>query len=354
MDAPSPIMSRRRLTALLAASAGLPRVASAQGARPFENARVVFASWGGAYQNAQKAAFCEPFSKATGAAVVQDGPVDYAKYRVMLKSAAPAWDVVDVTIDFLYSGAPDGLFEKIDTKAVDISRIDPRYVNEYGVGDIVWSYNLGYSTASYPGDNRPRSWADLFDLQKFPGRRMLRDRVAPMLEIALLADGVPGDKLYPLDVDRAFRKLDTIKQQSVFWTTNSQSQQLLVDGEVPLGVIINGRLYDAVQKGAKLAMEWNQALQSVDYLVVSKGSRNRDAAMALIDQMTTAEAQAKVANDMALAPTNPAAFALIKDTVKPWLATNPDYQANSVLVNEAYWRDNLKALSDRWTAWKLS
>ncbi len=61
---------------------------------------------------------------------------------------------------------------------------------------------------------------------------MLRDRVSPMMEIALLADGVAPDKLYPIDADRAFKKLDTIKKQSIFWTTNSQSQQLLVDGEV--------------------------------------------------------------------------------------------------------------------------
>ena len=356
-DSSQPIKRRRLLVEASAAAAlGIvrPGTTRAQTAKPFENTKVVFASWGGIYQNTQKAAFCDPFAKASGATVVQDGPVDYSKYRVMLKAPVPTWDVVDVTIDFLYSGAPDGLFEKIDTKAVDVTRIDPRYVNEFGVGDIVWSYNLGYSTTTYNDANKPHSWADLFDLQKFPGRRMLRDRVAPMLELALLADGVPPDKLYPLDVDRAFKKLDTIKKQSVFWTTNSQSQQLLVDGEVPLGVIINGRLYDAVQKGAKLDMSWNQALQSVDYLVVSKGSKNRDAAMALIDQMTTAEAQAKVANDVALAPTNPAAFALIKDEVKPWLATNPAYAATSVLVNEAYWRDNLKSLSDRWTEWKLS
>ena len=121
-----------------------------------------------------------------------------------------------------------------------------------------------------------------------------------------------------------------------------------------MGVIVNGRLYDAVKKGAKLGMEWNQALQSVDYLVVSKGSRNRDAAMALINAMTTAEAQAKVANAMALAPTNPAAFAHIEEEVKPWLATNPAYNSQSILISELYWRDNLHALSDRWTQWKLS
>lgn len=227
-------------------------------------------------------------------------------------------------------------------------------MHEDGVGDIVWSYNLGYSKSVLKDGNYPRSWADLFDLRKFPGRRMLRDRVSPMLEIALLADGVPPEKIYPIDVDRALKKLDTIKKQSIFWSTNSQSQQLLVDGEVGLGVIINGRLYDAVKKGGNLGMEWNQHIQSVDYLVVPRNAPNRTVAMALINQMTTKEAQAKVANLMALAPTNPDAFALIDEAVKPWLATNPEYANKGMLVNEKYWKSNLKPLSERWAQWKLS
>jgi putative spermidine/putrescine transport system substrate-binding protein len=219
----------------------------------------------------------------------------------------------------------------------------------------VWSYNLGYSKTAYKDDKRPQSWADLFDVEKFPGRRMLRDRVSPMMEIALLADGVPPEKIYPLDVDRAFKKLDTIKKQSIFWTTNSQSQQLMVDGEVSLGVIINGRAYDAVKKGANhIAIEWNQHIQSVDYLVVPKNAPNRAVAMALINQMTTKEAQAKVANLMALAPTNPEAFPLIEEGVKPWLTTNPDYASKGMLVNENYWKTNLKPLSERWAQWKLA
>jgi putative spermidine/putrescine transport system substrate-binding protein len=338
--------------ATAAAALALPRLAHAQ--KKFAGDKVVFASWGGVYQDAQKQAFCEPFAQASGATVIQDGPVNYGKLRAMLESGNPTWDVVDITIDFLYSGTADNLFEKIDTAAVDVKRINPKYVHEYGVGDIVWSYNLGYSKTAFNDSNHPRTWADLFDLQKFPGRRMLRDRVTPMLEIALLADGVTPDKLYPIDVERAFKKLDTIKKQSVFWTTNSQSQQLLVDGEVNLGVIINGRLYDSVKKGAKLGMEWNQHIQSVDYLIVPKNSKNRAVAMALINQMTTPEAQAKVANLMALAPTNPDAFKLIDESVKPWLTTNPAYTSQGILVNENYWRSNLKPLSERWTQWKLS
>lgn len=351
----TPDLSRRQLIGTAAgatASLVLPRAAFAQ--KTFDGKKVVFASWGGGYQDAQKQAFCDPFSASTGATVVQDGPVNYGKLRTMLESGKPTWDVVDVTIDFLFSGVVDNLFEKIDTSIVDVKKINPNFVHSDGVGDIVWSYNLGYSMTDYNESSRPKSWADLFDLRKFPGRRMLRDRVAPMLEIALLADGVAPDRLYPLEVERAFKKLETIKKQSIFWTTNSQSQQLMVDGEVNLGVIINGRAYDAVNKGAKIGIEWNQHIQSVDYLVVSKNAPNRDVAMALVNAMTAPEAQAKVANLMALAPTNPDAFKLVDEAVKPWLTTNPAYVGKGLLTNEIYWRDNLKALSERWEQWKLA
>jgi putative spermidine/putrescine transport system substrate-binding protein len=351
-------VGRRRLGALLggvsaaALASGMPGASWAEMPN-LAGTKLVFASWGGIYQNTQKAAFCDPFAKATKATIIQDGPVDYAKFRVMVKSGSPTWDALDVEAAFLLAGAPDDLFEKIDTKIVDVSRLEPKYVNEYGAGTIVWSYTLGYSLTTYTESNRPRSWADLFDVKKFPGRRMLRDRAVPMLEIALLADGVPMDKLYPLDVDRAFRKLDTVRKDAVFWTTNSQCQQLLADGEVTMGVINNGRLFDLVQKGLKLGIEWNQSLQAVDYLVVAKGSKNVAAAMALINYSTLPEVQAHIANAMANSPTNPAAFALIEEKVKPWMSTNPAYAKISGLINEAYWRDNLKDLTERWTKWKL-
>ena len=64
--------------------------------------------------------------------------------------------------------------------------------------------------------SRARSrWADLFDTAKIPGKRTFYKWSAPgVLEIALLADGVAPDKLYPLDLDRAFKKLDTIKKRN--------------------------------------------------------------------------------------------------------------------------------------------
>jgi putative spermidine/putrescine transport system substrate-binding protein len=326
----------------------------ASAAQQFAGKSVTFASWGGSFQDAQATCYCGPFSAASGAKVLQAGPVDYAKLRTMVQNGEPAWDVVDVTIEFLYTAAKDGLFEKIDPQAVHLDRIEPKFRHEYGVGDIVWSYNIAYGSTAFPDGKGPQTWADVFDLKRFPGTRTMRDRVAPMLEIALMADGVAFDKLYPLDIDRAFKKLDTIKKNTIFWTTNSQSQQLFTDGEVTCGLILNGRAYDAVQKGAKITLVWNQNIQSVDYLVIPKGSRNRDAALGLIDEMTVAENQAKLANLIAYSPTNPDAFKSIDKSISPWLSTNPENASKGFVINADYWRDRYEQLAERWQNWKLS
>jgi len=345
--------TRRSILRGAPALAGL-WAAGARAAADLKGKTVVFASWGGAYQDAERACYCDPFAAATGARVVQDGPMSIAKFRVMVEGGAPDWDVADVSIDFLYAGSADHLFEPVDKAIVDTGRIDPRFVHENGVGCIVWSNNLGYSTAAFPAGKQPSTWADLFDLRRFPGKRTLSDEPTATLELALLADGVPPGKLYPLDVDRAFRKLDTIRQDTIFWSTNSQCQQLFTDGEVGLGMILNGRAFDAAKKGAPIAVSWEQNIQSVDYLAVPRGSRNRAAAMRLIDTMTLADNQAKLANLIAYAPTNPTAFESVDKTVEPWLSTAPANVEKGFVINAAYWRDNQKALLERWAAWKLS
>ena len=353
-------ISYARLTRrdVLGASLGLGGAVAFGGQKAFgaddlKGKTVVFASWGGAYQDAQKVSYCDPFAQITGARVVQDGPMNAAKFRAMIEGGAPDWDVADVTIDFLYAGIGDRLFERID-RSIDTSRVDPRFVHDYGIGCIVWSYNLGYSTKAFAGREVPKTWADVFDLKRFPGKRTLGDNVVATMEVALMADGVAPEQLYPLDVERALRKLDTIKSQTIFWSTNSQSQQLFVDGEVNLGLILNGRAYDAAEKGAPIAISWEQNIQSVDYLVVPRGSRNAAAAMRLIEVMTLPDNQAKLANLIAYAPTNPAAFGAVDPQIAPWLSTQPDNIKRGFVINAEYWRDNLKRLQERWTAWKLT
>ena len=271
-----------------------------------------------------------------------------AKFRAMIDGGAPDWDVADITIDFLYAGITDRLFEKIDTKLVDIGRIDPQFVNEYGIGCIVWSYNLGYSTKVLSRREAPKTWADLFDLKRFPGKRTIGDNACP------IARGRAARRWrcarQALSARRRPRAQEARHHQArpIFWSTNSQSQQLFVDGEVTLGIILNGRVYDAAQKGRRSPCPGSRTSSPIDYLVVPRGSRNRDAAMRLIDTMTVPENQAKLANMIAYSPTNPAAFKSIDPKIEPWLSTAPENAKKGFVINAHIWRDNLKPLMERW------
>ena len=257
---------------VLALSVGTGRVFAAT---DLSGREMVFASWGGSYQAAQEAAYCNPFMEATGALVIQDGPMSGSKLRTMVEAGEPIWDTVDVTDTFLF--ANEELFEDLDFNIVDASELDQAYVHPKGIGCIVWSYNIGYNS-EVVGDNIPQNWADVFDVEKFPGKRAFRDRIYPMMEIALMADGVAPEDLYPLDIDRAFAKLDTIKDHVIWYTSNSVSQQLFVDQEVGVGIILNGRAFDVNKKGAPVNVQWNQNIRSIDYLVIPKGAPNAEVA----------------------------------------------------------------------------
>ncbi len=312
---------------------------------------MVFASWGGSYQAAQAAAYCEPFAAASGASVIQDGPMSGSKLRTMVEGGQPIWDVVDVTDTFLF--ANEELFEDLDFNIVDASALDQAYVHPKGIGCIVWSYNIAFNT-DVVGENTPQSWADVFDVEKYPGKRALRDRAYPMMEIALMADGVAPEDLYPLDIDRAYKKLDTIKDHVIWYSSNSAAQQLFVDGEVGVGVLLNGRTFDVNKKGAPVDLTWNQNIRSIDYLVIPKGAPNAEVAQHFMNATVDANNQALMANTLAYAPVNPAAFPMVEESVKPWLATTKENADKGFLINAEYWRDNLSEMTERWNEWKLT
>ncbi|MDM0021878.1 ABC transporter substrate-binding protein [Variovorax saccharolyticus] len=348
-------LSRRGLLSVAAAgalTAGLAPLSFAQ-AKRFEGRKLVHTSWGGVYQESQKAAYCEPFALETGSRIIQDGPMNEAKLRTMVGGGSPDWDVCDVTDTFLFAGG-SALFEKVDYKTVQRNLLVPEYAQEYGVGNNVWSYNVCYNTKSFAPGSGPKTWADIFDVKRFPGKRMFRNRVYSTLEIALLADGVEPSKLYPLDVERAFRKLDTIRNDITWWNTPSQSQQLISDGAVTCGVIQNGRAFDASRKGAPLAIEWAQNLRSVDYLVVLKGSKNVDVAMHLINRSIQADAQARFVNATAYAPVTPEAFTKVENSLLPWLASQKDNAARGVTIDGKWWSDKLESMNDRWNKWRVA
>ena len=154
--------------------------------------------------------------------------------------------------------------------------MDPAIRRDDMVGDIWFSSVLGYNNQTFPTGKQPKSWAEFWDIKKFAGPRMLADLAsgAVDLEFALLADGVPKDKLYPIDVNRAFKAMDRVRPSiRKFWDTGALSAQMLADKEVVLGSIWNGRLQSVAEKGAPLAIEWNEAMLQSQYWARHEGSQ---------------------------------------------------------------------------------
>lgn len=311
---------------------------------------MVFTSWGGTTQDAQTSNWADPFSAETGVNVVQDGPTDYGKIKAMVEAGSPNWDVVDVEFDYALQAGAQGLLEPLDFTVIDKSKLDPRFVSDYAVGSFYYSFVLGWNPNNFP-DAQPETLADLFDTEKFPGSRTFYKWSAPgVIEAALLADGVEPDALYPLDLDRAFAKLDTIKDSIIWWQGGAQSQQLLASGEAPIGFFWNGRLAALQAEGAPVGISWDQNITAADALVVPKGAPHKDAAMKFIAYATSAVAQAGFATETGYAPINVESA----DTMDPAIrATLPDAQtAPQVNADMAYWAEHRDEIGSRWYAWQ--
>lgn len=330
------------LLAALPAASLLPRAAAAAGS-------LVFTSWGGTTQEAQKTAWVRPFTKATGVRVQMDGPTDYGKFKAMVESGNVSWDVVDVEYDFAAQAARDGLLEPIDFSVVKRNALDPRFVTDHAVGSFYYAFVLGYGTKHVPA--APKNWADLFDTKGFPGKRTFYKWSAPgALEIALLADGVAPDKLYPLDLDRAFAKLDTVKSEIIWWSGGAQSQQLLASGEVAMGQFWNGRVAALEQDRQPVAIAWEQNLTTADMLVVPKGSRNKKAAMEFLAAATGAKEQADFAAATRYAPINLGSAQLMDPATAKTLPNQ--HTATQINLDMAYWAENREEIGKRWYAWQ--
>ncbi len=220
----------------------------------FAGDELTIVSWGGAYQESQRKAYIEPYNKAGNTAKEEEYSGEIAKMRAMVESKAVTWDVVDVDTQTALTGCAEGFLEKIDWAKLgyDKKNFVGAEFAECAVPTIIYSTVIAYDNVKTP--NGPQTIADVFDLAKFPGKRGLQKNPFVNLEWALIADGVPITDVYtvlatPEGVDRAFKKLDTIKSEVVWWEAGAQPPQLLADGQVVMTSAWNGRIYERRQEG---------------------------------------------------------------------------------------------------------
>ena len=312
---------------------------------------LLFTSQGGSYQKAQTNAWLKPYSKQSGTKIRQDSPTDYAKIQAMVENDRVKWDVVDVGNDFGLKSTAD-LLEPLDYSVIDKESILEGYASEYRVACMLYATVLAYNTEQM--ESTPSSWVDFFDTGRFPGRRGLWKFPTGVetLEIALLGDGVPPENLYPLDVDRALKKLDTIKDQILWWETGGQLQQQLADGEVALSSAWNGRVQTEIDSGTPVKIQWNQNLQTADYLVVPKGTAHKEQAMRLIAFCVSGENNHRLSEYIPYAPINKESISKVDPQVASRLPTA--HREVGVTYNAEWWDNNREAVVKRFNEWVRS
>jgi putative spermidine/putrescine transport system substrate-binding protein len=310
---------------------------------------LVFTSYGGSFQMAQEKAWLEPYSKETGTEIRQDSPTDYAKLQSMVESNEVIWDVVDVSNDFGLESTAN-LLEPLDYSVIDREPILEGYASTYRIACMLYANVLAYNIEQVEGT--PTNWADFFDTRKFSGRRGLHKVPSETLEVALLGDGVPPEDLYPLDVDRALNKLETIRDQIVWWESAARSQQQIADGEVALISAWNGRVQTEINAGSPVKIQWNQNLQTADYLVVPKGTSRKEEAMKLIAYCVSAENNHRLSDYIEYAPINKESIPKVDPQVALQLPTA--YRDVGVTYNAEWWDSNREAVTERFNEWVRS
>lgn len=316
-----------------------------------EGGTIVIASWGGVYQDAMSKAIWRPTAKKLGITIKEDSTNGLADVRAQVQANAVQWDIAELTIDGCAQGATENLFEPIDYKQVDAKGFAKEVAQPTYVGNNYYSDVLAFRTEKF-GQNGPKSWADFWNVKKFPGRRSLRNDPAEVLEIALLADGIRPDKLYPLDMNRAFKSLARIKPYvSVWWSSGAQSQQLVANNDVDMIGAWNGRVASAIQHGAKWQFTFNQGILIADCLVIPRGAKHEALAMKALAVAVSPEMEANLPQYIDYGPANARAFETgkISADLARHLNTSPDNMAKQVILRGEWWGKHGAEAHERWS-----
>jgi putative spermidine/putrescine transport system substrate-binding protein len=341
-----------------AAQPATTQEAAATPAAPASGKQLTIVSWGGAYQESQRKAYYEPYTAEKGVKIIEeeyDG--ELGKVKAMVDAKQVTWDVVDVDLAHALAGCDEGLLEKIDySKILDKSKFLPGTAYDCAVGSI--SYSTIYA---YDGDkitsNPPTTIADFFDTTKWPGKRGLLKKPFGTLEAALMADGVAAGDVYkvlgtPEGVDRAFKKLDTIKNDIVWWEAGAQAPELLAKGEVAMTAAWNGRIYNAnKQDGKHFVIVWDGQLLDWDLWSIPVGTPNLDLAYDFIKFASDAKNMSQQSKYIAYGPTNVDAVPLIAPDVLKDLPVAPENMKNALPNDGQFWADNNEELTKRFNAW---
>lgn len=314
---------------------------------------------GGSFDDIKRETIYEPFKKETGIEVVPVAATS-GKLIAMMESGRSGLDLIDTGDNVLLELQQKKYLVPIDYakfKYTDPSDINPLVKKEFYVGSFVYAMALGYNTKDLKPGSEPKSWAEFWDLKKFPQRRTLAGMATgtPNLELALIADGVSPDKLYPLDIDRAFKSLTRIRSAiPKFWDTGALSTSMLSDNEVTMGAMWTTRLSAAIDQGAPIGIQWNENAMLVQASGIPKDAQNPEGALKFVDYSSSVESQKRWLSKYKAIPINTKAYSAAASSLIDPETNTPWTTSKGFVLDIGWWAENRQKVSDVWSKWILS
>ncbi|MDD7971717.1 ABC transporter substrate-binding protein [Roseinatronobacter alkalisoli] len=364
--------STTKLFGLSAAASVLALSAAAQ-----DPVSLTIVSWGGAYTASQQRAYHDPYMEANPHVTINndDGSANaLAGLRAQSQAGNVTWDLVDMLPSDAQLACDEGIIMQIDHDEMLAAAPDgtpasedflPGSLGECFIPQIVYSTVLTYRPGAFEDGAHPASINDLFDVENFPGRRALQDRPGTNMEWALYADGVDPEDIYdvlrtPEGVDRAFAKLDTIKDHIIFWTEGAQAPQLLADGEVAFATGYNGRMFEAIEvEGMDAAIIWDGQVVEWDGWVVPADGPNMEVVMDYLHFATDTQRLADQAKFISYGPARASSAELVGEhadlgiDMGPHMPTNPDNYYAPIVLDNDFWVDYGDEMRERFANWML-
>ena len=317
-------------------------------------ATITVCGFGGSYNKAIEEAIVKPFTQATGIKVIVTAWPDYAKMAGQVKTDNIEWDIVEAEDRFYFRGIKDGIFERLDLSMISTKDFVEGSVLEYGVGFDYFSYLISYRTDKWPAGKGPKSLKDFWDVKTFPGPRTMKSTAMASLEAALMADGVPKNKLYPMDVDRALKKLKELKPYiRVYWKTGGQAQQIIREREADLGYVPGCRMIELAEQGIPIAWEWTDQIILLDRWTILRGTKKKNEAMKFIAFASDPKIQAAFAQMTNYGPSNKKAYDYIRKEKAVLMPTYPENFAKGAVMNGEWYGKYEEEVERRWEAWKM-
>ena len=337
-------LSRRGFLSAMGALGVVPLL----GDRAFAQAtQLVVCNWGGQASDILRDLLGTAFEAETGIPVVVDGDgPSPGRVRAMVESGAVVWDVCDSGAGSAIVMNDAGVIQPIDYSMVDREKVLEGTALPFAVGNYVFSYALAYNPTLLPG-GVPQTWADVWDVEQFPGMRTFRRSVRGQLEAAALAMGVAKEDIYTfLDDDgiaAAIDKFRTLRDNIIIWSTGSESQNLFLQREVAMGNIFSTRsflLKDQMEPGTFEMTYDGGVLQPGMWVVPNNNPAGTETAMRFIATAQDPQLQADWFEAIGNGPINPAAAELIPEDLAMWNPNTPENVARQVIYSDEWYGRN--------------